>query len=75
MAIPRLRFESELQLLAAATATLYLSHSCDLHHSLWQCWILNPLIEGKDQAHILMNTSWVLNLMSHNGNSFLHLDS
>ena len=29
-------------------ATKDLSHIGDLHHSLWQCWILNPLTEARD---------------------------
>ena len=29
-----------------------------LHHSSWQRWILNPWSEARDQAHILMDTSW-----------------
>ena len=33
---------------------------CDLHHSSWQHWILNPLVP----TQILMDT-----LLSHNGNS------
>ena len=41
----------------------------DLHHSSWQCWILNPLREARDQTHILMDTSWVLNPLTHNRNS------
>ena len=42
--------ESELQLLAytAATEMLDLSHIWDLHHSLWQHWILNPSREARD---------------------------
>ena len=44
---------------------------CDLHHSLQQCWILNPLCEARDQTRILMDTSWVWNLLSHNGNSLV----
>ena len=31
--------------------------------------ILNPLSETRDQTHILMDTSLVLNLLNHNGNS------
>ena len=44
---PGLGDESELQLLAYATATaaLDLSRICDLSHSLWQCRVLNPLRE------------------------------
>ena len=47
--------ESELQLPAytTATATLDPSNICDLHHSLWQCWITNPLREARDQTCIL----------------------
>ena len=48
--IPRLGVELELQLPAYTTATVTpdLSHICNLHHSLWQCWILNPLMEARD---------------------------
>ena len=46
-----------------------LSCICDLHHSSWQCRTLNPLIEARDQTHILLDTSQVLNTLSHNGNS------
>ena len=30
------------------------SHVCDLHHSLWQCWIHNPLSEARNWTHNLM---------------------
>ena len=55
MEVPRLGVESELRLPAyiIATATQDLSCICDLHSSLWQHWILNPLIEAQAQAHIL----------------------
>ena len=45
MEVPRLGVMLELQLLAytTATATQDLSRVCDLHHSSWQCQILNPL--------------------------------
>ena len=48
--VPRLGITSELQLPAytTATATWDLSHVCHLHHSSWQHWILNPLIEARD---------------------------
>ena len=61
MEVPRLGGESELQLLAYATATATqdLSYVCDLHHSSWQCWILNPLKEARDQICILIDTSQV----------------
>ena len=42
---------------ATATAMLDLSHICDLHHSLWQHWILNLLSEARDHTCILMDTS------------------
>ena len=54
MGVPRLGVESELQLPAYATATPELSCVCDLHHSLWQHWILSPMGEARDHAHILI---------------------
>ena len=58
MKVPRLGVKSELQLPAqvTATATLDLSHICDLHHSSWQRQILNPLSEARDQTRIHMDT-------------------
>ena len=58
---PGRRVESELQLLAYATATATpdLSHIWDLHHSSGQCQILNPLSDARDQTCILMDTSWI----------------
>ena len=49
MEVPRVGVESELQLLAYATATAApdLSHICDLHRSLQQHWILNPTERGQ----------------------------
>ena len=46
-----------------------LSHICDLHLNSWQRWMLNPLSKPRDQTCILMDASWILNLLSHNGNS------
>ena len=46
---------------ATAIAMLDLSHICDLFRSLQQCWILNPLSKAREQTHILMDTSRVLN--------------
>ena len=71
MEVPRLGVWSELQLPAYATAIAmpYLSHVCDLHRSSWQRWILNPLSEARDGICILMDTGWVLKLLSHNRNS------
>ena len=36
----------------------------------WQCRILNPLIEARDQTLVLMDTIRVLNPLSHNENSW-----
>ena len=59
--VPRLGVELELQLpaYAMAIATPDPSHACDLQHSLQQHGILNPLSEGRDRTHILMDTSGV----------------
>ena len=58
MEIPQLGVESELQLLAYTTATAMPdpSHICDLHWSLWQCEILNPLSKVSNQTHSLLDT-------------------
>ena len=56
MNVPGLGVELELQLPAYATATPDPSLICDLHCSLWQHWILNPLSEAKDRACILADT-------------------
>ena len=53
MEVPRLGVELELQLPAYTTATDP-SRVCDLHHSSWQRWILNPLSEARDWTHHLM---------------------
>ena len=47
-----------------AIATHDLSHICDLHCSLWQRQILNPLDEATSSQY------QVLTLLSHNGNSY-----
>ena len=61
MEVPRLGVELKLQLQAytTATATLDLSHIWNLHHSLWQRWILNPLGKASDRTCVLMDTSRV----------------
>ena len=71
MEIPRLRVESKPQPLAYTTATASRDpgHICDLHHSSWQCRILNPLIETRDQTFVLMNTTRILNPLGHDRNS------
>ena len=76
MAVPRLGVKLEMHLPAYATftakATWGLSWVCNLHHSSWEHQILNPVSEASDWIHILMDTSQVHNLMSHNGNSSIH---
>ena len=57
--VPKLEVESELQLLAYVTATLDLSHVCNLHHSSQQHWILDPLSKARDQTRILMDTNQI----------------
>uniref|UniRef100_A0A8D1MKD3 Uncharacterized protein n=1 Tax=Sus scrofa TaxID=9823 RepID=A0A8D1MKD3_PIG len=61
MEVPRLGIKSELPLLAytTATATPDPSQICDLHHSSWQCWILNPLSEVRDRTLNLMVPSGI----------------
>ena len=61
MEVPRLGIESELQLLAYATATATPDprRICDLHRGSVQCQILNPLSGASNQTHILMDTCWV----------------
>ena len=54
---------------ATARAALDPSRVCDLHHRSWQHWILNPLSDARDRTHMLMDASWVCNLLSHSGNS------
>ena len=70
MEIPRLGIKSELQLQAYATATATWDQSqvCDLHSSSRQYQILNQS-EARAGTHILMDSSWVLNLLSLNRNS------
>ena len=53
---PGVKLELQQPAYATATAMLDPSHILDLHHNLWQCWILNPLSEGRDWIQILMDT-------------------
>ena len=46
------------------------SHICNIHYSLQRCQILNPLSETRERTRILTETCWVLNLLSHSGNSW-----
>ena len=70
MKVPSPGVESELQVLATATATATTTQDLIpifiLHHSSWELQILNPLSEARDQTHILMDTGWVSNPLSHN---------
>ena len=59
MEVPRLGFESELQLLACTTAMPNSSHICNLHRSSQQRQILNPLNEARKWSCVLLDTSWV----------------
>ena len=56
MEVSRLGVQSELQPPAYTTATARrdLSRICDLHHSLGQCQIPNPLREARDRTCNLM---------------------
>ena len=68
MQVPGLGVELELQLLAYTTAMPDPSHICDLYQSLRQCQFLNPLSKVRDRTHVLMDTSQVGNMLSHNRN-------
>ena len=71
MEFPRLGVKLELQLPAyiTATATLDPSWVFDLQLGSGPCRILNPPSEPRDRTCILMDTSQVLNKLSHSGNS------
>ena len=75
MEVPRLGVKLEPPLLAYAIATAMpdLSCICDLHHSLWQWQILNPLSQARGRTCILMETSRICNSLSHNWNSTISL--
>ena len=72
MEVPKLGVRLELQLPTYTTAEAMPdpSHICDLHHSPWQCRILNPLKPG-----IKSESSWILvsfvNCWAPKGNSCL----
>ena len=69
MEVHELEVELELQLPAYTTATVTRDPNCICNLCLQQCQILNPLREARDQTCILMDTSRVLNQLSHNRNS------
>ena len=75
MEVPRLEVKLELQLAAYTTATAMWDPNCicDLYDSSWQHRILNLLSKARDGTHILMGTSWVLNLLSQNRNSKIQM--
>ena len=56
MEVPRQGVKLELQLLAYAIAMQALSCIYNLHHSLQQRWILNPLSMSRDQPLNLTET-------------------
>ena len=61
MELPRIGVELELQLQAYATATALpdLRWVCNLHPSLQQCQMLNPLRRARVETRILTDTSQV----------------
>ena len=67
MEVPRLGVELELQLQVYTTATAMQDPSliCNLHHSSWQCRILNPLSEGRDRTYDLRDRKLDSFPMSH----------
>ena len=67
--------KSNLPAQATATAKWDSSHICDLEHSSWQHWILNPLSKVREQTHILMDSSQVSNMLSHNRNSLEYFNT
>ena len=69
--VPRQGVELELQLPAYTTATAMWDprHVCNLHHSSRQHWLLNPLSKARDRTRRFMDTSRILNPLSHNWNS------
>ena len=44
---------------ATATARPDPSCVCNLHHSSWQCWILNPLSKARDLTYVLMDANQI----------------
>ena len=62
MEVPRLGVESELRLPAYTTATAAWNPSCvcNLHHSLRQHCICNPVSEARDQIYLFTDTMWFL---------------
>ena len=63
------RIKAAAEAYTTATAMADPSCLCNLHHTLGQHWILNPLRKARDWTCILINTGLVLNPLSRNGNS------
>ena len=66
---PGVKWELQLPVYTTATATPDPCRVCDLHHSSWQRRTLSPLSEARDHTRVIVDTSGVLNPVSHNGNS------
>ena len=75
MEVPGLEVKLQLQLPAYTTATAWPnpSHIFELCCSSLQHRILNPLSKARDLIRNLMDTSWVLNLLSRSRNSEVKL--
>ena len=73
MEVPKLGVEWEVQLPAYTTATATPDPSLifNLHHSFRQHKILDSLSKARNPTCILMDTSQVLNPLSHSRNSKL----
>ena len=54
----------------AATAMPDPSHICDLHHSSWRPWMLNPLEVARDWTRILMDVSQICSHWAMMGTPF-----
>ena len=68
--VPRLEVELELQLPACTTATAMWDPSCICDSTVWgDIGSLTHMSKARDQTCILVDTSWVLKLLSHSGNS------
>ena len=74
MEIPSVGDESELQLVAYATAIAMPDPSrvCQLPHSSEQCQILNPLSKARDWTLVLLATSWICYLWAMMGTPLFH---
>ena len=75
--VPRLGVKLELQPLAynIATAMSDPSRLFNLHHSSWQCQILYPLSDARDQTCILMDASHICFCRATTGTptTFIHI--